>query len=534
MSVVPSITFKHPITGEIGQLSYLYLLLLLPLLYTGWKKISDARDSKRSYPKFNGPKGLPFLGNILQLGDKQWLKYTEWHKTFGPVYRLNFAGQDVIVVGTAKCAADLMDRRPAIYSDRPRFIMATEILTGGMNLAFARYGDRWRRMRRAANNGLSLKAAQEYTPLQEKEAIYLLHGLLHEKGNIDPQLRRTAAATVLSAVYAYPPISIGDHLVEKVENYVDRMLKAALPGNYLVDIFPFMMYIPTWMAKWKSEGYAWFKKDTDMFLGLVDDVKTGLKDGTRSECFVAKLLDTTQQSDLDPVETAWLAGMMLSMASTLSFFILAMVLFPHVQTKLRAEVDAAVGRDRFPNYSDVRKLPYLNAVIKETLRWRPMGPLAVPHRSSQDDVYEGHFIPAGTLIFPNVWAMHHDESIYPDPEDFKPERFLAEDGVTPIHYADDAKDLGVHTFGFGRRSCIGYTVANNALALNAASIVFAFHIDKAKDASGNDITPDPNDLLDEGLAVRPTPFECKITPRSPAIVEMINAAKVRYDGKSGI
>lgn len=86
----------------------------------------------------------------------------------------------------------------------------------------------------------------------------------------------TAAATVLTSVYAYYPVKLGDPLVHKVEQYVDRMLKAALPGNYLVDLFPWMMYIPKWMASWKREGYAWFKKDTDMFLGVIDDVKEGM------------------------------------------------------------------------------------------------------------------------------------------------------------------------------------------------------------------------------------------------------------------
>ncbi|KAJ7436773.1 cytochrome P450 [Mycena galericulata] len=133
---------------------------------------------------------------------------------------------------------------------------------------------------------------------------------------------------------------------------------------------------------------------------------------------------------------------------------------------------------------------YLGAVIKEVLRWRPMGPLGVPHRSTQGDVYMNHFISAGTLIFTNIWAMHHDASVYPDPERFCPERYLAEDGTTPIQY-QDTRDLGHHSFGFGRR------------------IVFAFNICKAKDAQGNEITPDPNDLLDEGLAVYGSPSKTK-------------------------
>jgi cytochrome P450 len=501
--------------------------------YLVYKRLTKKQEA----PLFDGPKGLPLIGNAHQLGKNQWLTYTEWHKQFGPVYRLNFAGQEVVVCGTAKTAADLLERRAATYSDRPRFIMATEILTGGMNLAFARYGERWRRMRRAANDGLSLKAVESYMPLQEREATLLLHGLLHEKGKIDPQIRRTAAATVLSAVYAYPLISTNDPLVAKVENYVDRMLKAALPGNYLVDIFPFMMHIPKFLAKWKREGYAWFKKDTDMFLGLIEDTRKGLDEGTREMCFVKKLLDNASTHGLDPVETAWLAGMMFgagaeAMGATLSFFMLAMVLYPDVQAKLRAEVDSVTGGTRLPTFNDIKDMPYVTAVIKETLRWRPMGPLAVPHRSIKDDIYEGHLIPAGTLIFPNVWAIHHDTSVYPEPDVFRPERHLQADGKTPVIFPD-TKDHGHLTFGLGRRSCIGYPVALNALKLNAASIVSMFFINKARDpATGELITPDPDDLLDEGLAVRPTPFDCDVVPRSPKYADMIEKARAAVEIKT--
>ncbi|KAJ7146022.1 cytochrome P450 [Mycena epipterygia] len=481
---------------------------------------------KSALPEFDGPRGLPLLGNIHQLGEKQWLKYTEWHETFGPIYKLNFAGTKVLVIGSAKIAADLTERRSAIYSDRPRFIMASEILTGGMNLAFAPYSDRWKRMRQAANHGLSVRASEDYIQLQAAEATSLMYHLLDSKKDIDTQCRRTGASTILSAVYAYPPISFEDKLVHRVENYVDRLLKAALPGNFLVDVIPAMKRLPLWMARWKREGYAWYKKDTDMWLKLVDDVRTGVKAGERTDCLVAKLINPEKPQNIDQVEMAWLAGMMFgagaeAIAATLSFFILAMVLYPDVQTKLRDEIDTAVGHGQLPRFHDIRNLPYLGAVIKEVLRWRPMGPLGVPHRSVEDDVYMNHFIPAGTLIFTNIWAMHMDKSVYKNPEQFLPERYLAADGVTPVQY-QDTKELGHHSFGFGRRSCIGWPVAVNALLINAASIVYAFKISKAKDAMGNEITPDADDLLDEGLAVRPTPFDCTLQSRSTEIRELIH------------
>ena len=83
-----------------------------------------------------------------------------------------------------------------------------------------------------------------------------------------------------------------------------------------------------------------------------------------------------------------------------------MVLYPQVQAKLRAEIESIVGQSRLPTFGDVKSMPYLHACIKETMRWRPMGPLAVPHRSSQDDVYEGHFIP-GQLTLP--YYLHRTE-----------------------------------------------------------------------------------------------------------------------------
>ena len=156
-----------------------------------------------------------------------------------------------------------------------------------MNLAFAPWGQRWKRMRKVANLGLSAKASAEYAALQENEARYFLRGLLTCEGKVDAHIRRTSASMILSAIYAYPPLpppSSHSHLgnphslVAQIEDYVARMLKAALPGNYLVDFFPSLLKVPMWFpgASWKREGYAWFRKDTEMFQGLIQETVAAL------------------------------------------------------------------------------------------------------------------------------------------------------------------------------------------------------------------------------------------------------------------
>jgi cytochrome P450 len=115
------------------------------------------------------------------------------------------------------------------------------------------------------------------------------------------------------------------------------------------------------------------------------------------------------------------------------------------QRKGQEEVDRVVGKDRLPTWDDVPNLTYVNLILQETYRMNPLSPLGIPHASIADDVYEGMFIPKGTTVYPNVWAMLHDESVYADPFRFWPERYL------PKEQGGNGEPFPVGNFGFGRR-----------------------------------------------------------------------------------
>ena len=80
-----------------------------------------------------------------------------------------------------------------------------------------------------------------------------------------------------------------------------------------------------------------------------------------------------------------------------------MALNPDIQKKAQAELDAVVGPNRLPDFDDQRSLVYVNAIVKEALRWQVVLPLSIPHMTMHDDEFRGYFIPAGTIILPNVW-----------------------------------------------------------------------------------------------------------------------------------
>ena len=105
--------------------------------------------------------------------------------------------------------------------------------------------------------------------------MLLLSHMIQEPDIWDEHLRRSAASTVLAAVYGWPPLDkSADPLVERINDLMHRLVRACLPGAHMVEIFPWMLHFPDWMAKWKREAKGWFKKDTKMFEGFMDDVRT--------------------------------------------------------------------------------------------------------------------------------------------------------------------------------------------------------------------------------------------------------------------
>ena len=177
-----------------------------------------------------------------------------------------------------------------------------------------------------------------------------------------------------------------------------------------------------------------------------------------------------------------------------------MVTFPEVQRRAQAEIDAVVGRARPPTFADAPQLPYVRAIIKEVLRWRPVVELGVPHKAAEDDWYEGMFIPKGATCWANIWHCNHDRAIFgDDADDFRPERYLNAKGDEVLPGPKETNGEGHVTFGFGRRICVGKYLANDSLFINTATILWAAKLECTRDGNGKELLPDPNALMDNGI-----------------------------------
>ncbi|KAF7357537.1 O-methylsterigmatocystin oxidoreductase [Mycena sanguinolenta] len=288
--------------------------------------------------------------------------------------------------------------------------------------------------------------------------------------------------------------------------------------------FPFSDTSPSWVP---GAGFQRYATETRQIIKEMQEVplnfvKQNMRDGIDSTSVVAKLLAANRHDEaaIQAVAATAYAGGADTSVSSLASFCLAMALYPEIQKKAQTEIDTIIGTDRLPEFEDRPSLPYVEALYREVMRWRPVLPLSLAHASTEDDVYNGYFIPKGTTVIANVWAMTRNESIYHEPDRFDPGRFFTTDGQLN-------EDDTVLTFGFGRRICAGRHHADATIWATIVSVLSTFNIEKAKDATGKEINIDPK--YSDGLISHPEPFACSITPRSEMAKTLVQATAETHD-----
>ncbi|KAJ3504258.1 hypothetical protein NMY22_g17982 [Coprinellus aureogranulatus] len=415
---------------------------------------------------------------------------------------------------------NLLEKRGAIYSSRPKAYVTGDILTRNMRGLGMPYGQRWRNWKQLMHASMNIEAAKGYRPLQDAESKLLLRDiLLSPQGPADYQshlehLRRYAVSVVTVVSYGRRIRDLRDELVVAQDKMDQYFVMNSTPGKFLVDIFPILSYLPKPLQWWRPEPERHFQEDSRLLLQLMNSVRDRMAKGLAYTSTATRALEKQGAFGLNDLETAFAlsapfgAGAGTTLAQ-LDFWLLAMLLHPGVMRKAQEEVDRVVGRDRLPEWDDESELGYVKAVIRETMRWRTIAPMGVPHCVIEDDVYEGCVIPKGTTVIASIYTMTQDPTLFPEPDAFKPERYL-EDPSLPYNFL----------FGFGRRLCPGMHVAQNSLFMVVSKILWAFDVLPPLDASGKPILPDPNAFIG-GIVIKPVPFEFVLKPREGKNVESV-------------
>ncbi|KIY73621.1 cytochrome P450 [Cylindrobasidium torrendii FP15055 ss-10] len=504
--------------------------ILLALLVVVVAVVASSLSRKRAGKLPPGPRGLPLLGNALDMMKlRPWLVYNEWKQQYGDIVYFTAADRGCLLLSSHKTTHELMDKRGSNYADRPRAVMSGEIVGYHPKVSVPNYNvPRVRQMRKIIIEGQNAKRLNDsIIPVVEEKLQGLLISFLHKPDDFAHHIKKFIAGVIFEITYGHVLEDDDDKLWETYEQMSKDFSLSTSIGAFAVDSVPALKYLPRWL------NLGWMQ-EADRMIALrdvhaqvpYDAVKEQVANGTARPSLMATLLErgqpTLEQEDI----FKWVGSDFYSGGSdtTTAFFlsfVYMMSLHPEAMRKAQKEIKQVVG-NRLPTLADKAQLMYVDAVVQEIFRLNPVVPI-IPHATAEDDEYEGYFIPKGTTVIANVWAIAHDESVYPDPHTFKPERYLnqeenARTGTNP----DPRKNMA---FGYGRRICPGQHMAEPVTFLTVMTILSVFDIEAT-----NPNAPKPDfskaEKYTTELFSRPEPFTCRIVPSSKESEALIRALEV--------
>ena len=448
--------------------------------------------------------------------------------------------QPRIILSDAWVASDLLEKRSDIFSSRPRLIaMGDAINATNTNQTTLPYGDRWRKHRKLMHMAVGSQAVRKYRTFQAHESAILVRDLLLEPHDFELSIERYSVSVTSIVGWGRRVDRKNDYVAQQALKLMEAV-NFVVPGIYLMEAVPCLIQLPAWLYALPSQMQLGASILSRYFYLLTQEGAEATEDN-----FGKHVMASQQASHMTDVEVAGLMANLIgggvdTTSSTMTSCILAMAHFPEVQEKVHAEFDAIVGNDRSPNWDDIdsNALPYLTAVVKETLRWRTVTVLAgIPHANTVGFDYKGYHFPAGTNFTGNMWAIHRHPRDFPDPDRFIPERFL--DGKDSAKQPYPNK-YGMNPFGWGRRQCSGQPLAEQGLFYSLARMIWAFNILPGHDQNQNEVKLDIF-AYTNSENMRPEPFRVQFIPRSDAIRKLLldEAAEARealrtYDGETRV
>ncbi|KAL7263971.1 hypothetical protein ACSBR1_002009 [Camellia fascicularis] len=497
-------------------------VIVLVFMYNQWRSRTKTTKKTKSPPEPEG--AWPIIGHMhLLAGGKPIARpLAALADKYGPIYKINLGVHPVVVVSSWEAMKDCFTTNDKALASRPDSSTAKYLSYNLAGFGFAPYGSYWREMRKIAM--LELLSARRLEMLKHVriselstsiKQLYCISSKKYGSGKVVvisewiEQLTLNIIARMIAGktygedvearkfrkvvkefMFVSGEFLLSDALPYRVVKWVDMLGK-------LKNIKSIMKELDLIVGSWIEEHVARRREESkegdeqdfiDVMLSVIDDSYT--QDHTRETIIKATILNIILAgSDTTAITLTWIMSALLNNN--------------HALSRAQQEIDTKVGKNRWVEESDIKNLVYLQAIVKETLRLYPPGPIAVPHQATEDCQIGGYDIPKGTRLFPNVWKLHRDPRVWTDPDEFVPERFLtthAEVDVSGQHFE-------FTPFGSGRRACPGIGFALQVTHLTTARLLQGFDF----------ATPlnEPVDMT-EGLGItlpKATPLEVIVTSR---------------------
>lgn len=450
----------------------------------------------------------------------------------GPIFVIRLGMCPVLVVSSWEAVKECFTTNDIIFASRPPSSFAQYLCYDYAAFGVAPYGKYWRDVRKMAL--LELLSARRLEKLRHIRIAEVETCIKEIFSNVNTGKMAPVSVNITKA-YEELMLNIivkkiagsrytGSEVAQKRDAEFRRLLKQFV---YHFGQFVVSDIIPVRFLKWldiqghiKNMKLAAKELDHCMQIYLEEHKEkrmNGSGDADDGQDFIDVLLsiikdETMEEFSRDTVIKATVLTLIVagtdSTSNALSWSTSLLLNDRHVLKKAQEELDTVVGRERWVEESDIKNLVYLQAIVKETLRLYPPGPLSVPHLAREDCYVSDYFIPKGTQLFVNIWKLQRDPRVWSEPDKFVPERFLSGDHAgEKLEFS--SQNFEYTPFGSGRRICPGISLASQVTHLMLARLLQAFDISTA-----SNLPVDMSELVGFNLS-RANPLKVLMKPRLP-------------------
>ena len=458
-----------------------------------------------------GPRGLPVFGSLLEVRHDTHLAIDRLARRYGDVCLLRFGSVPTVIINDP----DLLQEAFGKTELADRWVSEImNILSDQKDLVLAPYGEHWRQMQRFANR--ELLSARNLDNVRERYIEGVVNGLVEQMGRagdagdtVSPTelTARSNSTLMFRSMFGHEEEAGGEFLElrEALLEHVNWIFANATATN-LADYIPWLRFLPNGGVK---EAGRQAEIGAAIITSLVEGARNrpGL-DLSAPTCLVEVMLAREEAGEItadmakDLCMDLLIAGTDTS-AQTVNWTLLLLANRPEIQARVHEELDRVIGPGALPTVEDRTRLPYTFACLAESMRYRTIGPLGLPHRASEDSEIGGYRIPAGAQVLGNIYSIHHDPGLWDSPLEYIPERFLPQtDGSMSPALTGNA----FIPFGTGHRRCPGRRFAETTVWLHITRMLHKLRFE----TPGG--TPLPEDEV-FGLAVSPQPYSLRAARR---------------------
>nr|XP_017218301.1 PREDICTED: cytochrome P450 71A26-like [Daucus carota subsp. sativus] len=472
----------HPFVLSLISLALAILLV---------KRLFAASVSRQKLPP--SPSKLPVIGHLHKLGKYPHLSLQRLSRKHGPLMLLRLGSVPTLIVSSAEAAQEVMKTHDLAFADRPRSKINEKLFYNFKDVASAPYGEYWRHMRSlCVIQLLSNKRVHDTRRVRENETALLVKKIVDSSPSVvdlsDLLMAYTNDIVSMSAFgQKFSEGESGRQLRRLMKEFV-----SVLGGFDIGTYIPRLAWFSSLLGLYnKADAVA---KEFDEFLERIVDEHVNSSKGENvesSEDFVDVLLEiykdqsitgfSVDRESIKAIVLDVLIGGTDTTYTVLEWAMAELLRHPEVMKKVQNEL-RLIGRNRSAILAqDDEKMPYLKAVIKETLRMHPPIPLLIPREARNDVNVMGYDIEAGTMVLISAHAIGREPALWDEPDEFRPERFLD----SGIDYR--GHDFQLIPFGAGRRSCPGISFAMVTNELVLANLLHKFDWELANGTKGEDL-----------------------------------------------